>query len=1488
MSARSTLSRLFSARRHAPTHGRMPATPQAPHPSKRTALFEALESRLLLSADLAPQTETLLGQGLTQLATWAQGAETVAELAKGLPGFNTTIGEAVDLSGTLQSRLVTPVLDYLNQGGTQTTDGLVAALEAVLGAGTVTGDLYGDEIRFDVVLDAPRVLTDQPFAVPASANGLALTADANGRLDLTAALRLDFSFGIDLADGLAPEERFFVRFDDFKASVTADAALDFGLALGFLDATVTGGTFKLNALLDVDVLNPDADAAGRITLSELLGTTVEGMVDPTVTTGTIVGRLPITVAALGSFNAGPAQVQIDALNLFDAAPVVNVTGATATDINNFGRVQPEAVLQVLNQVGSWLNGLRTSDAFTGVIPLADGRTFGEVLQFAEGFTSGLIDQLKNAEGVATFATAQTLATRLSEVLGLPPEAINAAYNAANDQLTFFLRLQSGFAASSDTLDFNFNLAPLGGISTASTLSIDANGAVQFVLGFDLTPYSAVLIGDDVLPLNGVLSANAAFKISVAGDPYVDVVVARDATNTTRAALITDINAAMAAAGVVGVTASLDANRLKFTHAGGFTGAFLNILVPDTATNTAATELKLKAVNTAVDSLTRKAFLRDVRATGNITATASDIDATANVGFFGVGIQNGNATATATVDVQFRKGNNNATPMRFSDLFEGIDNIPTWTNITSTGTLNAALPIAVTGGLIALPGTPRVVVAMTNIFQPNTLSVTTPDLTPLLNYKELDFADVLGAFGSLVTYLSTIDQFSFIGLDLPLIDRSVADLVSLAGKFGDARAALESAGVQTIQQLEQRIEQAFGIAPSALALNFAAQSLEFDLDLGRSYNEDIALDLDLGQLAGFTNTDGTNLNGVGDLIDVGGSAKLDVDAAAALNLIFGFDFTNPATPRAYIRDDSNLALTAKIAGSNMDFDAAVGPLGVFVRNGSVRLDNGGAAPAAFTVGFKPVAGDRYYVNQWNTAALDVTLAGSASATLPLYFPTVTNPVGGAGNNNLQITIGNLANIAGTTTIAAPNLASEIGSIDLFSNMNSFVDGIDLILATIQDALDGQVFGVNLPFVGDNLKDSAQFIETLRTEIVQRLDDALSGGTQSANQVRQILFDALGPAGLNVLLDRAANGLSLDDVILDTVDSNNDGKFDDVKFRLKLGRELTVAAPLGFDIGLPGLGLAVADNSNVNLKVGFSFDLGVGVSRTDGAYIDTSVLNEVKVNIEATLGDFAMGGTLGVLRLRIQDETDDADGQNPSLFTAGFAVDLRDPVGGGNRLTFNELAGGSLGFGQIVSSAIDPSFTSRADINLDLTLGVPGDFSVTDPNAADFLSEQFPTMTADFNLTWVFSPATGLSGTAPNGRVQQRPAELRRVPRPVPRAGARQHHRDLRPARADHRRRELAAAGHLRRCQSRHHAARPGRGVRLDPRVDARVHRGDRRHPRSGAPGRVDAGRRRVHQSRRLQPGWHRPAQQREREPAPERERPRRKDDCAGHRDRPAAR
>lgn len=58
---------------------------------------------------------------------------------------------------------------------------------------------------------------------------------------------------------------------------------------------------------------------------------------------------------------------------------------------------------------------------------------------------------------------------------------------------------------------------------------------------------------------------------------------------------------------------------------------------------------------------------------------------------------------------------NATPMRFSDLFDGLDSIATWTSISSTGTLEVDLPITVTGGSSsAATGSPKVHVSMSNV------------------------------------------------------------------------------------------------------------------------------------------------------------------------------------------------------------------------------------------------------------------------------------------------------------------------------------------------------------------------------------------------------------------------------------------------------------------------------------------------------------------------------------------------------------------------------------------------------------------------------------------------------------------------------------------------------------------------------------------------------------------------------------------------------
>ncbi len=125
---------------------------------RKTMVFESLEPRLLLSADLAPDVAGKLQTGLNQFKDWTSTQATYQQLGQQLPVVSTSLGSAADLSGWLQTKLVDPVQAYLSGGGTKTTDGLVGALAGISGLSAVSGDQYGNQIRFDLVLDASRTL----------------------------------------------------------------------------------------------------------------------------------------------------------------------------------------------------------------------------------------------------------------------------------------------------------------------------------------------------------------------------------------------------------------------------------------------------------------------------------------------------------------------------------------------------------------------------------------------------------------------------------------------------------------------------------------------------------------------------------------------------------------------------------------------------------------------------------------------------------------------------------------------------------------------------------------------------------------------------------------------------------------------------------------------------------------------------------------------------------------------------------------------------------------------------------------------------------------------------------------------------------------------------------------------------------------------------------------------------------------------------------
>src|SRR5688500_3869932 len=108
-----------------------------------------------------------------------------------------------------------------------------------------------------------------PIDLGAAAAQLGVGVDAAATLALQAGLHFDFTLGIDLAPGLPAAEAFFIRVRELEATGKVQATdLDFGITAGFLAAGVQSGTVELDAALSASFVNPDQDAAGRITLGE--------------------------------------------------------------------------------------------------------------------------------------------------------------------------------------------------------------------------------------------------------------------------------------------------------------------------------------------------------------------------------------------------------------------------------------------------------------------------------------------------------------------------------------------------------------------------------------------------------------------------------------------------------------------------------------------------------------------------------------------------------------------------------------------------------------------------------------------------------------------------------------------------------------------------------------------------------------------------------------------------------------------------------------------------------------------------------------------------------------------------------------------------------------------------------------------------------------------------------------------------------------------
>ncbi len=633
-------------------------------------------------------------------------------------------------------------------------------------------------------------------------------------------------------------------------------------------------------------------------------------------------------------------------------------------------------------------------------------------------------------------------------------------------------------------------------------------------------------------------------------------------------------------------------------------------------------------------------------------------------------------------------------------------------------------------------------------------VTTEGFGELAGFGNLDFnfQSIVAGLSALVDFLDDFEALSFLNDPIPVIDVSVKDLVSIAQQFADAVTAAQNDPAGTLQLLEDKLKAAFGLPLSSTALDLllvdgptvGSKILKIDTQLSAAFSKSLSINLDLGL----------------DPLEFGGDADLLAEGSLRLDLDFGFDIANPTD--IYVFNTTGVVTTLNLAASDLDFKAAVGPLGVFVTDGSATINGtltGGLPPlpanTVLTAGFQGAFGTSGMATIGDIdlgTDLTINVGGALDVNLPVYFPTESVK---AGTVKLNAALGYTAGTGFTASLApsavGPDGVTSIALADLFTfdpgNLSLLdqlllgVDGIDMFLEGLQDLLDGQLGGFTLPLVGDKLAGAADaigdfrngFVEGFRKTIEDLANPALAFAEagiapgagvgalvaaavpQGVDPVSKLLYQLLGPAGLGVVSSK-------DDIVFDTnIQTETDPELVFFDWDIHMADVLANAgAGIGFDLGIPGLGLET--EGEIQLNVDWALDLGFGLNFTDGFYLDIGKERELQINATVTTPGLGITGRLGFLQIEAHENVEAAEADpeaelgNTGL-TVQFGIDLYNrQVAGDDKLGFAEL--GRLG--------IDAKIAGQALADLQMELKLNSDL-VSNPG-------NFPSIVADFAFEW----------------------------------------------------------------------------------------------------------------------------------------------------------
>ena len=676
------------------------------------------------------------------------------------------------------------------------------------------------------------------------------------------------------------------------------------------------------------------------------------------------------------------------------------------------------------------------------------------------------------------------------------------------------------------------------------------------------------------PSDGKISTDSTFSLNLGlgNEVAVTLTAAATSSNTNRNDLVVDLNSSLATAGVPGsVVAALDAsNRLTFSTTTTTLGvAALELTAADydpqgpSSTDPIVTELGFREHHFTFDSLANHAFFEGATIDAALSLTATDIDGDTNVGFLGVAIDSGAGTSTADFSLQL-KSVASQTPGGRVGLFElfealALDITDVVDVPTLGGALNVSLPLTTTILGEALTTNPEVVISWPDLGV-GAASVTLLDGSELEPFENLSSADFTSALSGVGDYLSDLESFSAYGMEIPGLNKSLGELGGFSERFVQFVIEFQNNPAGALDDLEATLEASLGLSDENLDLSLVENGnvIRADLTFVLDFMEQIPLAVDF-PFATLGNPETIEL-----LIGLSGSALLNVDFDVDFQLSFGIDISNALSLVPFIYETSHLNVDAEVNTQNIDFNANIGPFGLFIRGGELLIDADGndltRDQAMLDIS---LSDNNPGTTEGKISLADIglehasaSLTGQLNLVLPMYFPLLSDSIG-----SLELHIGDFSDVEGTTTLVLPELQQEDDEDDeedgdpgTLDNLTAILNGLDAWFEIAIDAFNGKVGSFDLPFVGKDLHKVADFLEEVHQDVVSQITDRFEeteGNTGAAPQTA--LFLAVGPDGLNILKDRNGSGsVTIDDIEFANTDLDQDAKVDQVEIFMDLGQ------------------------------------------------------------------------------------------------------------------------------------------------------------------------------------------------------------------------------------------------------------------------------------------------------------------------------------------------